>query len=238
MKVHNIMEELVFERVNQMYNQVKELNATWLTCDCEHCRLDATSYVLNRIPPKYVVSGRGVNHAVSSDNTQLIIDIDSLVVEGMHAVSNTRRTYHDKKKDTKVLEDGSFYNFPAFIGSVYDGTTFEPLSDATVVLKYESNPAVMMDYTWQNPCVTTKLTKGTFSFWVKPVKAEKPGENKQFHFTVEVSCKGFDTISYNFDVPLVSEDKPRVAMNTTYTIKIQDLCLFPTGAEQVAGEEA
>ncbi|MCR4940430.1 MAG: late competence development ComFB family protein [Treponemataceae bacterium] len=238
MKVHNIMEELVFDRVDQMYNQVKELNATWLTCSCEHCRLDTASYVLNRIPPKYIVSGRGVNHAMSSESKQLMIDIDSLVVEGMHAVSNTRRTYHDKKKDNTYMEEGSFFNFPAFIGSVYDGTTFEPLSDATVILKYESNPAVMMDYTWQNPCITTKLTKGTFSFWVKPVKTEKPGENKQFHFTVDVSCKGFDPASYNFDVPLVSEDKPRVAMNTTYTIKIQDLCLFPKGTEQVAGEES
>ncbi|MBQ2571571.1 MAG: late competence development ComFB family protein, partial [Treponema sp.] len=61
--IHNIMEEQVESRVNQLYDHVKGQNAPWLDCDCENCRKDTICYVLNRIPPRYILSGRGVTHA-------------------------------------------------------------------------------------------------------------------------------------------------------------------------------
>ena len=64
MNVHNLMEDVVIKAVNTLYDKVKAEKVAWLTCDCENCRLDTVSYVLNRIPPKYVVSGRGVTHNV------------------------------------------------------------------------------------------------------------------------------------------------------------------------------
>ena len=45
MNVHNLMEDLVIQNVGEMYAQVKEAKAAWLTCDCENCRLDTVSYV-------------------------------------------------------------------------------------------------------------------------------------------------------------------------------------------------
>ena len=83
MNLHNLMEEKVVKHVNELYDQMKEQNISWLSCDCEHCRLDTASYVLNRIPPKYVVSGRGVSHNVSADDTQLKADIDVYVGENV-----------------------------------------------------------------------------------------------------------------------------------------------------------
>ena len=58
MNVHNLMEEIVKQRVDQLYENAKNEKVEWLSCDCENCRLDTVSFVLNRIPPKYVVSGR------------------------------------------------------------------------------------------------------------------------------------------------------------------------------------
>ena len=52
MNIHNLMEEVVGHRINKLYNQIKEVNACWLTCDCENCRADAISYVLNRVAPR------------------------------------------------------------------------------------------------------------------------------------------------------------------------------------------
>lgn len=50
MKVLNYMEDLVITRTNELYDEVKEMDAPWLNCDCEHCRLDTISYALNRLP--------------------------------------------------------------------------------------------------------------------------------------------------------------------------------------------
>ena len=52
MNLHNLMEEKVVKHVNELYDQMKDQKISWLSCDCEHCRLDTASYVLNRIPPK------------------------------------------------------------------------------------------------------------------------------------------------------------------------------------------
>ena len=230
MNVHNIMEEKVFKHVNELYDQMKKQNVTWCSCDCEHCRLDTASYVLNRIPPRYVVSGRGVSHNASFDDTQLKADIDALIIEGIQAISNARRPYH-AQKDQKNYEisDNPAFNFPTFIGTVYDGTTFEPLSGATIVLKYNNQIAEMADYTWQNPNTSTAVTKGVFSFWVKSIPAKTIGENAVFSFTIEVSAPGFESISYDFTVPLVSDSQFQKMLNSSYSLKVQDFYLFPEG---------
>ena len=232
MNVHNMMEEKVIKHVNELYDHMKAQNISWLSCDCEHCRLDTTSYVLNRIPPRYVVSGRGVSHNVCSDDTQLKADINTLVIEGIKTVAAARRPYHGNMKKNNVLSvENPAFNFPTFLGNVYDGLSFKPLSGAKITLKYNNEIAEMADYTWQNPNISTELTKGVFSFWVKPIPANTVGENGIFNFTIEVSAEGYDTILYDFCLPLLSDSEPH-SLNTTYSLKIQDFYLFPAGMEE------
>lgn len=230
MNVHNIMEEQVTHRVNKLYDQVKEINASWLSCDCEHCRLDTVSYVLNRVPPKYVVSGRGLTYTIAKEDDQLKADIDALAIEGIHAVSSARRPYHNQEIDkTDTVKEGPVFNFPTFIGTVYDGSTFEPLANATITLLQDNMPAKMMDYTWQNPNLTTSRTKGTFSFWIKAISSNEIATNKTFHFTIIVEASGYETLKHHFNVPVASEEKIRNSLNSTYSLKIPDLHLFPIG---------
>ena len=118
MNVHNLMEDTVTKAVNALYDRVKADNIPWLTCDCENCRLDTVSYVLNRIPPKYVVSGRGVTHNVEYlASSQLQADVDSLALEGMRTVSSTKRPFHsENRKDCTIHGDetptvyGAYFN--------------------------------------------------------------------------------------------------------------------------------
>ena len=232
MNVHNILEEQVISCVNNMYDQLKKNEANWLTCDCEQCRLDTCSYVLNRIPPKYVVSGRGAVHNMSKNDIQLKADIDAMVIEGMHAVNRVSRPFHNNPECRKPFENGPFFNFPAFVGTVYDGTSFAPLKDASITLKQGTKVIEMIDYTWQNPYKTTPVTKGVFSFLAKPEKSEKAGENKIFNFTLEIRCDGYEKLEYNFEVPVISEDQAHTTLNSVYTVKLQDICLFPEGPEE------
>lgn len=229
--VHNIMEEQIITRVNELYDQVIESNASWLSCDCENCRLDTISYVLNRTPPRYVVSGRGVSHN-SPDvlkNNQVSADADKLIIEGMKLVNQAKRSYH---KDGRKNPTGApatnvpVFNFPNFVGNLYDGSTFEPLPGATVLLKLNDKPAEMMDVTWPNPCKTFAQTNGNYTFWVSPIPAVKADESEQFRFTLEVQCEGYTSTVYSFTVPLVSENCDRREINSVYSLKVQDLFLF------------
>ncbi|HAH62078.1 MAG TPA: competence protein ComFB [Treponema sp.] len=228
MNVHNIMEEYVKSRVDLMFDQLNENKPVWFTCSCEDCRLDAVNYVLNRTTPRYVVSGRGVVHnSEVLDNPQMRADVDALAIEGIRLINAVQRPYHKniKQAGKNDIQQPSF-NFPVFIGTVFDGTSFEPLSDAAITLKYGDMIVDMIDKTWPNPCRTYKATKGTYSFWAKPFRADKSGISRQFNFTVEVAVKEYSPVSYAFDIPVVSDSDSKTEMNTSYSVKIQDLFLF------------
>lgn len=233
--IHNIMEDQVIEHVNKLYDQVKNSNSSWLTCDCENCRLDTMSYVLNRIQPRYVVSGRGVTHStnVISENTQIGIDIDTLCIEGMRLVNTAKRPYHKSNRKTNFQnpQEHAEFNFPTFIGNIFDGTTFEPLSNAEVSLTVNGELAEMMDTTWPNPCKTYDATKGAYTFWLAPVEAVNEGMTKKFNFTVNIKCEGYSPATYNFVLPLTSEKLDMTELNSTYNVKIQDIFMFKEDKE-------
>ena len=229
MNVHNIMEEIVSRIVNELYEHVKSEKVKWLSCDCENCRLDTVSYVLNRIPPKYVVSGRGVTHTsnVLEDN-QITADIEALAIEGMRIVSSTKRPFHSQnRKDCTIQEnDTPVFNFCTFTGTVLDGNSFEPIANATILLKCEGKVCDMVDMTWNNPYTTVKSTNGAYSFWVKSTPAKKVGETKTFNFSIEISAPGYETLVHHFDIPVTSEALVRNKLDSTYSLRINDSVLF------------
>ena len=232
MNVHNLMEDVVIKAVNTLYDKVKSENVAWLTCDCENCRLDTVSYVLNRIPPKYVVSGRGVTHNVEYlESSQLQADVDSLALEGMRTVSSTKRPFHsENRKDCMIQGDDVHpkpaFNFFTFMGVVLDGNTFEPIPKAKITLKMDGNLADMVDKTWTNPYFMVPSTKGVYTFWVKSLPAKKSGERAFFNFSIEIEAEGYTESVYHFEVPIMSEEKIRDTLDSTYTLKIKDLVIF------------
>ena len=227
MNVHNIMEDVVSLEVGKLYDELKKNKIAWLTCDCESCRLDSVSYVLNHVPPKYVVSGRGVNHSADVLNDhQLRADIEAIALEGIRIVSGAKRPFHTQNHVKVEASNCPSYNFPIISGVVLDGSNFEPIIDATVCIKYKGKILESIDNSWQNPVVTCKSTKGTFNFWIKSFPAERTGILEKFIFTVEVSAEGYSSSSVNVEVPVTSEDTSRTELNSTYSIKLKDIVLF------------
>ncbi len=229
MNVHNMMEEVVTKHINDLYDNIKAANATWLTCDCMNCRLDTISYVLNRIPPKYVVSGRGVTHnSELLKNNQLLADINALGLDGIRIISSTKRPFHAFPRsqcEPSKTENPSF-NFPTFTGTILDGTTFEPISGATITLKENGNQVNMIDMTWTNPTTTYCSTNGTFTFWAKPADAEKAGINKLFNFKIEVEAPEYESTFYNFEVPIISDSIPKVELDSVYSLRLKEIIMF------------
>ena len=229
MNVHNMMEDLVTAEVNALYEQVKKANSPWLTCDCKNCRLDTISYVLNRIPPKYVVSGRGVTHSneIFADH-QLIADISAVAMEGLRIISSTKRPFHTLPREECEVkkEENPSFNFPTFTGTILDGSTFEPVSGAKILLKLDGKPVDMVDMTWANPTQTFQSTRGAFTFWPKSIPAQKTGESVKFEFEVEIEVEGYEKSFQYFEVPIISDSTTKTELNTACSIKIRDIVLF------------
>lgn len=51
-KVKNVKEEIVFDKINELIDQLD-------CCTCSKCKSDIAAYVLNQINPKYVSSEKG-----------------------------------------------------------------------------------------------------------------------------------------------------------------------------------
>lgn len=235
MKIYNLMEDLVKNKVNKLYDDLKNAGTVWLSCDCENCRLDTMAFVLNRIPPKYIISSRGITHTAAESNfTQIKADIDTLAIEGIRLVSSSKRPTHNIKSTSETLFiSGSkpFFFFPTFTGTVMDGLTFEPIPNAKITLLREGKCAQMIDQTWANPTQTFKSTKGTYSFCVKPEEAEKEKQDGHFQFTLQIEAEGYDPTSYAFSIPVTSEVLHENRGLSLYSLKLQDLFLFPVGTE-------
>lgn len=229
MNVHNIMEEIVKNRVDSLYDQIKKEKANWLTCDCLNCREDVVSYVLNRVTPKYVVSGRGVTYSANLfHDHQLRADINAICLEGIRIISSTKRPFHEHpREECKISgEKSPAFNFPTFVGTVLDGNTFEPVAGAEILLKMNGKPIEMVDRTWINPALTYKSTNGTYSFWGKSVPAEKNGILKTFYFTIDISAPGYMPAIYNFELPVKSEPQIQEEFNANYSVKIKEIIIF------------
>lgn len=222
MKIHNIMESYITNRTNALYDDFVEMENSFLTCSCENCRLDTICYVLNRVQPKYVVSGRGMTYANLALNGQTKADIDAMIIDGIRVVNAAKRPYHDQRKLKETTDNKPAFIFPVFMGAVYDGHTFEPLSGVSIELSADGKLVSMEDASWENPTLTYKPAKGSFTFKPASIPAEKEGETREFNFTITIRSADYQPLIYSFTIPLTSskEETPFISL------KLQDSYMF------------
>lgn len=232
MEVHNLMEDLVKNVIQEMFDAEKD-KTSW--CTCEQCRTDVACYVLNRVKPEYVVSSRGLAYSELDyiDKLQRMADVVSLVKEGWAKINASPRNHIvQNAQKTEPLVAGSAYNIPPIMGRVFNGLTFEPMHDIDVFLVNEKDvPVVMMDDNWQNPIRLYKNTAGTFIFWPRPVEAKKQGETQLFTFSVVVKVEGFSELSHFVGLKVISEDHPQLQFSMQNVHKLPDLYLLPASQD-------
>lgn len=226
MTIHNLMEDFVYSEVNKAFSAAKQKKEAWLTCDCLQCRLDTVCYVLNRIPPRYIKSGRGMLHFMQIDQSeklQLIADISSLAFEGMKVVLATQRP-HSAHEQT--LPTGPVFNLPAISGRIVDGQTFTPVTDLAVSLYMENALVMQMNNLWENPFTISEKMPGAYTFWPFPIKAEHAGENKILNFSIRAEKKGYDSINYHFKLGITSDASAKKDLDGDNYHTLPDLYLF------------
>lgn len=163
------MEDIVLSVIDRVIEQEK------LGSDVAKYRHDVGAFVLNRIPPKYFTSERGLLHARLETRFffQQRTDILLLVHEAIDIIK-TRRDY--PSGNIANLASKRIIFFSHIIGEVLEETTFSIIPEVKVLLMKNGQPAKMVDATWNNPYSISKATMGYYHFWPEP--DEKIQNNK------------------------------------------------------------
>lgn len=228
MEIHNVMEDLVLETVDELFSELPEEQFPLIRC--HQCRLDVACYVLNRIQPHYLISGRGLVHFENDyhQRVQKKADLVALVKEGVHKIHNNRRPYYQSAgAPEETIEQGPVFNFPAIVGRILHGKTFEPMQDIHVALLRDGRPVPMIDQTWQNPYYVVESTRGNFTFLPHPERADEVGQQRRFSFEINVTSRGYTPLQHFFQLDLSAEAEVLHNFRLQNTYKTGELYLFP-----------
>jgi len=227
MRIHNLVQDLVVQKVEELFAEDETVKTLGLAHD-PASKYDVICYVLNRTAPRYVVSGRGFAHSETSDyqdKVQHLADIALLVREGMDSVAKNRR---ERSVGSFGPEDeGPYFNFPSIIGRIFNGGNFEPASDLTVSLYHKGELVKVIDPNWQNPYRLVVNTAGTYLFWPHPQKAPKGELNTAVEFELRVDDPRYEPLHYFFSVASQAESDFSDFVDTTASLRLKDLYLFP-----------
>jgi competence protein ComFB len=237
MDIHNTSEDVVFNVVQTIFDQIQENGNPENYCLCYQCRTDTICYTLNRIEPQYIVSNRGFTRIdpTSIKQQQMEADITSLVYKGLRLVNHNMRPTapHDKTVPGEQKVNHPVFDIPTIAGRIFDGISFEPITGIEVSLYCEGELVSMRNNNWQNPYTMVPSTPGAYSFWPAPVIADTPDINKEFVFTIRVNSPDYETLSHFFNITAISKFHTPHSYALNRTFKLPDLYLFPPGeAEQ------
>lgn len=199
MSVRNLMEDVVKSTIDELLKEEKYFEGAAMY------KQDIEAYVLNRVPPKYVTSERGILHGRLEAKFlfQQRTDIIFLIHEALNVIKSRRETPSSGIQDS--IESKHLF-FPHIIGEVLEETTFSVVSDVEVTLLFNGKPAKMVDATWSNPYKTHKGTLGYYHFW-PDVDAENMDVTDDVQFTVHLHHPKFEVKEIPIAIPVLKDYK-------------------------------
>jgi competence protein ComFB len=234
MEIHNTTEDIVFSTIDAICASIEKQGNPDKLCFCEQCRTDAACFVLNRIPPHYILSNRGAARIeqVSISRQQKDADVVSTVFEALKRVSHNQRPNSDHSNaPSGGIKPGPVFNIPTIVGRAFDGANFAPLSGA-VKLWRQGTLVKMKNQNWQNPYTLVANTQGVFAFWPESVSAEEANRFETFEYSVTIEAEGFETMRHYFTISISSEAGDVESFSMGRTFKLPDLYLFPPGNDE------
>ncbi|MDR1893698.1 MAG: late competence development ComFB family protein [Spirochaetales bacterium] len=227
----NQMEKLVLDTVDDFADSLEAHNSP--ICTCPQCRLDVTCYVLNNIPPQYIISSRGMAHLQADYQLKIqkTADVIQMTKQGFEIVSRVKRPgfVHKGEAAGEIIEEKPCFNFPLITGQLLNGQNFAPLNEKQEVsLLIDGWPAEMCNSNWPNPYILVPTLPGNFMFLPKPFFTAQPGETRTFSLTLQLKAEGYHNLSHNFTLDLVSDSRVLSALKTNKKYTVQELYAFKT----------
>jgi competence protein ComFB len=236
MNIHNTSEDIVFAALDQICVSIEKQGNPDQLCLCDRCRVDAACFVLNRIPPYYIVSNRGVARIEQEPIKcqQREADASSLLFEALKRVSHNQRPHSSHIKsgtDEGESKNMPVFNIPTIVGRVFNGVNFSPMVDITVELWQDGKLVEMKNQNWQNPYNLEANTQGTFTFWPESIRVDSVNIRKSFKYFIKIDVEGHEPLNHFFEVPVISEQENSDAFSIGRTFKLPDLYIFPPGED-------
>lgn len=228
MFLKNLKEDMVIDVIKDVLNDLPNV------CKCLICIEDIATYVLNRLNPYYISSGRGILH-LEKDIEPYIqdkADVYTLVLQGVNIIQNRRKEHlHDTPqngldvldKDELEAVDDYYLNFPYIVGRVMDNFTLKPQGGVKVTLNvYVDGKYVlteMKDPSWINPYVIPNELAGYFAFWPVAVKAPSQDEHRkvEVHFQIDVNEGEYQE---EFSIEILSDKVIKHHINTHFIYEL------------------
>lgn len=196
MGVKNIQEDIILNITEEILKSDKDLSLLNNNKD------DIMAYILNRIPPKYTTSERGILHGKLEARyiIQQKTDILMLFYEAIETFRKRRTTQADEQVNQI---DYSNCRFSHIFGEILEETTFSIVSKVKVTLLHNGKPAEMINSGWKNPYITNKATMGFYHFW--PIYHDGMGNKKKIPFQIQLSNQNFENKTLDIDVELLKK---------------------------------
>lgn len=172
MQLKNYQEDIVLKAIDIALEERPELQSDSAVVN------DVAAYVLNRLPPRYIMSERGFTRLAAehldenSSSLGSMIGILVLVNQGIDLVMRRRRPLSDEGGRPISVEEqlSPVHNLPQIFGKVVDEVSGAAVHGASVRLSIDGRTATPAEPGWPNPFVTQRSTNGYYSFWPAPVR--------------------------------------------------------------------
>jgi len=236
MDIHNTNEDLVFDSVQNIFDEIQNSGNPDNYCLCYQCRIDTICYTLNRVDPHYIVSNRGLARIEHTSiwRQQTEADISALIYKGLRLVNHNLRPTapHDGTPAAAQKIHHPMFDIPTISGRLFNGESFEPVVGVEISLHLNGELVTMRNNNWQNPFMLITSTPGSFSFWPLPINASLPDVTKDFKFAIKVTHPDYEPLNHFFTITAISKfhSPQSYALNRTY--KLPDLYIFPPGTEE------
>ena len=200
-------------------------------------KYDIAAYTLNRIPPKYFMSERGFTrfadlYLTDEDNPDGFANLVELSVIINQAIDTVKLRRSSKVNEPPATEEPTepaaeyIHNFPHIIGKALDVKTRVPVCGATVSLFIDGNLVNSAGPGWPNPCRTTELGKGYFSFWPKHILHRNT--NLAHSFGIKIEAETYSTCEIQLDVSTAGEFERRETVRSESIVSLDACLLEPT----------
>jgi competence protein ComFB len=235
MGIHNITEDIVFSKMEEIFDSISKEGNPDRLCLCYQCRMDTACYVLNRVEPRYIISNRGVARAEQEnlERQQKDVDVVSLIYEGLKRVNHNQRPniIHERNSAASAISNTPVFNIPTIVGRLFNGVNFAPLSNVKIELYHNGELVPMKDNNWQNPYYIVPNTEGTFTFWPVSIPAQAVDIHKIFEYSVKIETPDFEPLNHFFKIPMISEIQSAASFSLGRIFKLPDLYMFPPGGD-------
>lgn len=195
MPVKNLMEDIVINIVEDVLSGNRDLQKENVQKE------DIIAYILNRIPPKYITSERGILHGKLEARyvIQQKTDILLLLYEAINVINRRRATEIVEESADSPLQ---IFRFAHIFGEVLEESTLSVIPDVVVTLLFNGKPARMVDADWKNPYRTNRATMGFYHFWPDYIESEM-GKGPIIKFTLNVQHVKFEETNIPVEMKLL-----------------------------------